>query len=125
MKKLIFVMLVTALLCSNHVWAGAGGKGAEAAGGSSEKMTDGKTAGNKTAGDGTEGGSSGSVKEDNGRFVDRDGDGIRDGQEHRFRKRRHSQQDSEGTDESGTGNGGRKKTTQGQSHGGGQTRQVR
>jgi hypothetical protein len=58
-------------------------------------------------------------------FVDRDGDGIRDGQEHRFRKRKHGNQDQEGEDDTGTGSGKRKRTMQGQTQGGGQGRQGR
>lgn len=58
-------------------------------------------------------------------FVDRDGDGIRDGQEHRFRKRKHGQQEQEGEDDTGTGSGKRKRTMHGQTQSGGQGRQGR
>jgi len=117
MKEFLLVTVMSFLLFATQSWAGeaAQGKAAEKER-KAEGIAAGASAGKAVAED--------AVKDEKP-FVDRDGDGIRDGQEHRFRKRKHGQHDQEGEDETGTGNLKRKRTMQGQPSGDGQNRKSR
>jgi hypothetical protein len=114
MKRILFVTVMVVLF-----WA---------AGASAEQKAQGAEGGKAPAGGVAAGESKVKQAADDGKevkpFVDRDGDGIRDGQEHRFRKRKHGRQDQEEEDETGT-ESGRRKRTRGQAGGGGQNRQGR
>lgn len=103
------------LLCATQSWADQKAPGGDGEKGQATKSAAGVPTGKASVEDG----------KDTKPFIDRDGDGIRDGQEHRFRKRKHGQQDQEGEDDTGTGSGKRKRTMHGQTQSGGQGRQGR
>ncbi|MFA6034698.1 MAG: hypothetical protein WC889_17495 [Myxococcota bacterium] len=113
MKEFLLVSVMSMLLFSSPGWAEQEAK-APAAEKARETDSAAETSPGKAA-------AKDAVKEEKP-FVDRDGDGIRDGQEHRFRKQKRGQQDQDGEDET-TGNRKRKRNMQGQPSGGGQNRQ--